>query len=293
MFIEKRKQGKKTKYYLIHTYRAGDDIKRISRYLGSDLKGNRLERLKERAEQLIREQIMERCILEGELSREEISFYSRFDRKIKITHFQDWKRFTEEFTYNTNAIEGSTVRKDEVKRLIGREEEPKGADELESINVAKAVDFIRKTKDNMSVGLILRLHKICFSGTKQFAGRLRNVEVVIKDRQGNIVHSGAPSKEVRGLLERLCGWYVGHKRKYPSLLLAAAVHNQFEMIHPFQDGNGRVGRLLLNYILLKHGYPPVNIRFADRRRYYSCMKIFDRKGDIKPMIRFMIAQFGR
>ncbi len=54
--------------------------------------------------------------------------------------------------------------------------------------------------------------------------------------------------------------------------LAAVVHNQFEMIHPFQDGNGRVGRILLNNILLKNGLPPLNIELRNRREYYSALQ---------------------
>ena len=74
-----------------------------------------------------------------------------------------------------------------------------------------------------------------------------------------VVHRGAPSASVKRLLVELAEWYDENKKKLPPLVLAAVVHNQFENIHPFQDGNGRVGRLLLNNILLKHGMPPVNI----------------------------------
>lgn len=292
MFIEKRKHGKKTKYYLVHTYRLGDKVKRISRYLGSNIKQKSLEKLRERAEQLILEQVKESSILEGELTKEEIEFYKKYEKKIKISHL-DWKQFTQSFVYNTNAIEGSTVSQSEVKRLLNKEEKPVNSDELESMDVAEAVDYIRKTKEKPSINLILKLHQICFRRTKSFAGKLRDVEVIIRDRTGNIVHRGAPSKDVKKLLEKLCKWYGKHKDRYPALLLASVMHNQFEKIHPFQDGNGRVGRLLLNYLLLRHKYPVVNIRFKDRRRYYKCLQIFDKKEDIKPTLRFLIDQYRK
>src|SRR3989344_2694897 len=220
MFIEIRAKGKKKKYYLSQSYRVKGKIKKIVQYLGV------------------------------KLSEEEIKQYRRYEQQIEILHLQklNWKRFTESFTYNTNAIEGSTVALSEVKELLEHKEKPQNADELEALNVAEAVEFIQKVKEKLSLDVIKNIHNICFKGTKSFAGKLRSVEVVIKDREGNIIHRGASATEVVSLLKDLCKWYGKHIKKYPPLLLAALVHNQFENIHPFQDGNGRVGRLLLNYV---------------------------------------------
>jgi len=295
MFVEIRKRGKNKKYYLVHSYRVGDKVKRISRYLGSNLSEKELERLKSRAEKIILEQVKEKSIFEFELSKQQIEQYKKLEKPIKVGHLQklNWLRFTENFTYNTNAIEGSTVALDEAKDLIEHKENPCDADEIETLGVAKAVDYIRKTKSKLDVSLIKKLHFLCFEKTKTFAGKLRNVEVVIKDRQGNIVHQGALSVIVHKLLMNLAKWYEKHKNKYPPLLLAALAHNEFENIHPFQDGNGRVGRLLLNYVLLKHNYPPINIRFKDRQKYYQVLQIFEKKNDIKPTLKFLISQYKK
>lgn len=295
MFVEIRKSGKKKKYYLVHSYRENGKVKRISRYLGSDLTAGRLEELREKAEKHILEEMKERSILEFELTKKEIEQFKRLERPIEINHLQaiDWKRFTEDFTYNTNAIEGSTIALSEVKELLRGEEKPEDADEKETVNVAKAVDYVRKTKERISVKLIQKLHKICFTGTKNYAGKLRNVNVVIRDGKGNIIHQGAPVSEVKNLLQDLCSWYDKHKNKYPPLLLAAIMHNEFEKIHPFEDGNGRVGRLLLNYVLLRHKYPPINIRLNDRQRYYRCLQQYDKKNDIKPILKFLISEYKK
>ncbi len=296
MFIETRKQGKKKKYYLVHAYRLGDAVKRISRYLGSDLDKKELESLKKKAEGQILKQIKEKNILQFEISKEEIDYYKRFELKLEIEHLQkkvEWKRFTEDFTYNTNAIEGSTVAYYEVKDLIEKKELPTNTEEIETINVAKTIDFIKTTGEELSLGLIKRLHYLCFIGTKWFAGKLRNVEVVIKDNKGKIIHQGAPYKKIKNLLQELIGWYIRYNKKYPPLLLVSVIHNQFEKIHPFQDGNGRVGRLLLNYILLKHEYPPVNISLKDRSKYYNILQIYDKNGDVKPTIKFLISQYKK
>ncbi|MBI2147688.1 Fic family protein [Candidatus Woesearchaeota archaeon] len=295
MFLERREIGKGKKYYLIHSYRERGKVRRISRYLGSNLGEKKLLELKTKAEQHILEEIKERSILEFELTREEIEEYKKDEKHIEIKHLQalQWKQFTEDFTYNTNAIEGSTVALSEVKKLLERKEQPQNAEEIETLNVAEAVEFIRNTKEKVTMDFMKHLHLICFKGTKHFAGKLRDVEVVIRDGQGNIVHQGAPINMVRGLLEELCRWYDKHKKKYPPLLLAAVVHNQFEKIHPFQDGNGRVGRLLLNYVLLQHKYPPINIRLQDRGKYYGCLQEYDKKDDIKSTLKFLISQYKK
>ncbi|MFH1316143.1 MAG: Fic family protein [Candidatus Woesearchaeota archaeon] len=295
MFTEIRKQGKKKKYYLVHSYRLGNNVKRISRYLGSNLKENQIEKLKKRAEALILGQIKGKNPYEFELSREEIEYYKKFDHKIKVEHLQsiNWERFTKQFTYNTNAIEGSTVEYSEVKELIEKKQKPNGEEEIETVNVADAVTFIKNTKEKFSIALIKKLHKICFMGTKHFAGNFRDVEVVIRDGFGNIVHQGAPADMVEKLLSELVKWYDKHKKKYPPLMISAIIHNQFEKIHPFQDGNGRVGRLLLNYILLKLEYPPINIRLKDRQRYYKCLQEYDKAGDIKTTLTFLIQEYKK
>src|SRR3989344_7317918 len=295
MFLEIREIGKVKKYYLIHSYRERAKVRRISRYLGSNLSEKKLLELKARAEQHILEEIKEKSILEFELTKKEIKAYKKYENHIEVKHLQtaDWKQFTEDFTYNTNAIEGSTVALSEVKELLEGKEQPRDVEEIETLNVAQAVEFIRNTKENITVDLIKHLHLICFKRTKHFAGKLRDVNVVIRDGQGNIVHQGAPIEMVRGLLEELCGWYEKHRKKYPPLLLAAVVHNQFEKIHPFQDGNGRVGRLLLNYVLLQHKYPPINILLRDRGKYYTCLQEYDRKNDIKSTLKFLISQYKK
>jgi Fic family protein len=88
-------------------------------------------------------------------------------------------------------------------------------------------------------------------------------------------------------------WYDANRYKYPPLLLAAVIHNQFENIHPFQDGNGRVGRLLLNNILLKHSLPPVDIEFRNRAEYYRSLQVYEKDGNIRPTIELLLKEYRR
>ncbi len=82
-------------------------------------------------------------------------------------------------------------------------------------------------------------------------------------------------------------WYRSNKRKYHPVVVAAYFHHVFESIHPFRDGNGRVGRLLLNFILRKNNLPMVNIKFKERNKYYSALEDGN-NGNIKPMAELII-----
>ena len=75
--------------------------------------------------------------------------------------------------------------------------------------------------------------------------------------------------------------------------MAAVVHNQFETIHPFQDGNGRVGRLLLINALIKHGLPPLNIELKNRKQYYEALREYQTNGNLRPMLDLMLKEHRR
>ncbi|WP_091935679.1 Fic family protein [Methanolobus profundi] len=296
MHIERRKQGQNTKYYLTHSYRVGKKTKKIRHYLGLNLTDEEIEERREDAEREIEEQIQAKTdLLKFSLTKKEIEKLSEYDREIEVVHLDvdGWKAFTEKFVFNTNAIEGSTVSPEGVHKLLSHNETATNSDEIEALNVAEAVEFIQDTDEELSVDLIKELHRICFDGSKSFAGRLRNVEVVIRNAYGEIVHQGIPKEEIGNELEELSKWYRENETDLKPLVLAALVHNQFEYIHPFEDGNGRVGRLLLNYVLLRHDYPPINILFEDRGRYYYCLQQYSSENRLEDTLKFLVEQYQK
>jgi len=297
MFIEKRRQGKSLKYYLVYSYREKEVVKKIRKYLGLNLLPNELKKAELEAKQTIAKDLEELSteIFNFSLTKKQVKLLNSLDKEIKIHHLdkKEWHRFTEEFVYNTNAIEGSTVQLGEVKEIIEKQKIPENSDEIESKNVAKAMGFIRKIKQDLSFALIKKLHRICFKGTKSFAGKFRNVEVVIRDGKGEVVHAGVPSAQLKSALDDMISWYKKNKKKFKPLILAAIIHNQFEHIHPFQDGNGRVGRLLLNFILLRNKYPPINILLDDRAEYYYTLQEYSKNHNLKPTAKFLIKQYKK
>ena len=297
MFIEIRRSGINTKYYLVHSYRDKQNkVKKIRKFLGSNLSKTQLEKLQQRAEVLILERIKESRVevFEFSLSEKEIEKLNKLSKEIKIVHLdkEAWKLFTEDFVYNTNAIEGSTVLRDEIPKILEKKRVT-DPEEIETKGVAKAIGFIRTIKQEFSLSFMKKLHLLCFAGSKDFAGKFRDVEVAVVDREGNVIHSGIPVKEMNEALEELVEWYKENKQKFTPIVLAGIIHNQFENIHPFADGNGRVGRLLLNYILLRHKYPPINILLEDRATYYKVLQDFERRHKVKPIVDFLIKQYQK
>jgi len=300
MHIEKRKSKGKIKYYLAHSYREGSQVHKFRKYLGQ---GVHLQERKKIAEKLILEEIhnykMMKDPLQFELSQEEIESIKKLESPLKISHLseEEWKTFSEIFTYNTNAIEGSKLNQKEVNELLGEDKWPEKSKEdiAEAYGVDEAIDFIKKTKEHISVSLIKEIHKIVFKNSKSFAGKFRKKgeEVVVMDSQRNVVHEGAPQARVMYLLKELIDWYEKKKTKYPALILGAVVHNQFENIHPFRDGNGRVGRILLNNIMLKHGLHPINIDFKNREEYYASLQTYEVKKDLKPTIKLFLKEYKK
>ena len=306
MYIEVRKIGKAKAYYLGHSFREGGKIHKIRRFLGTNLTEEQIKGLRAKAERIILAEIQRYKIISDPLNRElsarELGIIKRLQDKIKlkVDHLSkgDWKLFTEAFTYDTNAIEGSTVSSGEVKGILGENSWPKDKQRWEiseTYGVSEAINELRSTKEHLSLELILKLHGICFRNSKGHAGQLRTkgVEVCVRNQMGEVLHVGAPSDRIKSLLNELVKWYRKNKGRYPPLLLAAVVHNQFETIHPFQDGNGRVGRLLLNNILIKHGFPPVNITLVRRSAYYAALQAYQKGGDVRPMIELIVKEYKR
>lgn len=303
MHIEKRDEKGKIKYFLAHSYREGKKVHKFRKYLGLNLDDVKLKERLEIAEKLILEEIHKYKIIKDplsiELSNEELNLIKKIEKEIplKITHLSEknWEIFSKIFTYNTNAIEGSQLNKNEVGEILNENKWPDKSKEdiAEAYGVNEAIRFIRKTKEHISIDLIKKIHKIVFKNSKSFAGKTRKKgeEVVIFGSGGEIVHEGAPQTRINHLLNELINWYEQNKNKYPGIILAAVVHNQFENIHPFADGNGRVGRILMNNILIKHKLPPLNINLTNRYEYYNTLQEYQKNQNLKPTLNLFIKEY--
>jgi Fic family protein len=178
--------------------------------------------------------------------------------------------FMIDYTYNSNAIEGSTLTLEETA-LVLKEGVTVGGKplkhHLEAIGHRDAYYYVEdlvKNKIPVSERVIKDIHSLVLMDRQTDKGVYRSVPV----RVGGF-HPCQPY-EVPVKMERLILDYGGELQKLHVVQRAAVFHLMFETIHPFIDGNGRVGRLLLNLELMKEGCPPVNVKFTDREKYYDC-----------------------
>jgi Fic family protein len=195
------------------------------------------------------------------------------------------KRLSEDFmidyTYNSNAIEGSTLTLDETALVLNEGVTIGGKPlkhHLEAIGHRDAYYYVEdlvKNKVSISEKVIKDIHSLVLMDRQMDKGVYRSVPV----RVGSF-HPCQPY-EVPIQMERLMLDYDREMQKLRVVERAAIFHLRFETIHPFIDGNGRVGRLLLNLELMKEGYPPVNVKFTDRAKYYGCFNYY-RENDNNP-----------
>jgi len=200
--------------------------------------------------------------------------------------YYEW--FITQFTYNTSAIEGSTVTLRETGMILFDKITPSGKTlhEVREIeNHKKAFDFILSYKGDITKNFVLKIHKILTTDilSKENSGKFRKVQVYIRG-----VETVPPKpQEVGKEFKKLMNWYKTGKKKYHPVIVASYFHSAFEGIHPFIDFNGRTGRLLLNFILMKNEFPTVDIKNKDRMKYYDALQKAQ-KGNLEPFVNLIV-----
>jgi|GEM_PF-646044 fido (protein-threonine AMPylation protein) len=167
------------------------------------------------------------------------------------------------FILNSNRAEGSQVTRKDIEKFILRKRKPKTSLEQEVINSLAALDFAFSKEMKWNLKSIKQVHAHLFKDTgSKIAGKFKKVEVVIANE------TTTPPKEVVKELGKLLKWFKENKRTMYPPQLALEFHYRFEAIHPFEDGNGRVGRILFNAYLIEMGYMPT-LFFCGNHRSYS------------------------
>lgn len=183
-------------------------------------------------------------------------------------------RFTVNFTYESNAIEGNSLTLKDVTLILEENIVPKNKDlreVYETRNTREAHKLLFDNKIKINIRDIIKLQGIIVKDTGVSTG-FKKLPNYITMRNLKTTPPEKVDKEMNDLLE----WYEENKNKIHPLKLATEFHARFEAIHPFEDGNGRTGRVLLNTILLEYGYPPLIIRKTARVAYFSSLEAFDK-----------------
>lgn len=199
--------------------------------------------------------------------------------------------FMIEFTYNSNAIEGNTLTlKETAMALEGMTIDKKPLkDHLEAVGHRDAflyVQDIAKKDMPLTESVIKNIHALVLMNRPEDKGVYRRIPVKIMGAYTEPVQPYLIEPKMTELLA------TDNERKgvLHDIERIARFHLEFEGIHPFIDGNGRTGRLLMNLELIKCGYPPINVKFADRKRYYDAFDAYYKDGNANKMID-MIAEY--
>ncbi len=204
-----------------------------------------------------------------------------------------WKRTSALNTWGTNAIEGNTLSREDVERILLEERSVPNRplrDVMETVQHARAFeDLLARRIGPIRLLTVLQLHEAVFRGIKLDAGQWRRVNVRIAGTR----HAPPRMEKVVPMITEWEEAYAKRDMLGENVFsLAAWMHFDFESVHPFSDGNGRVGRLLLNLHFLKHNWPPVHILPPDRNRYLKCLdKAHD--GNLADLEEFLRVTMGR
>lgn len=192
------------------------------------------------------------------------------------------EEFIVEYTYNSNAIEGNTLtlrETDLVLRGLTIDQKPL-KDHMEAVGHKEAFDYVSElVKNNVAISerVIKQIHCLVLADKKDDRGVYRRVPVRIMGAQHEPVQPYLIAPKMEQLLQDFAD-SIEH-----AITKLARFHIEFEGIHPFIDGNGRTGRLLVNFELMKAGYPPIDIKFADRIAYYNAFDEYHIKHNLSAM----------
>ena len=300
MYHEVNKINKTDYHYLVENIRTGKKKwKKIKIYLGRGKKSKKeIERLikkhkpglEKKAGSFLRSIDPLMTIL-SEKQVGELEEIRKSHLRRKMSGKIDWEKYYEwfltQFTYNTNAIEGSSLSLIDTKLILFEDTVPKGKSLREINEVTNhrgAFDYMMDYRDNLSKRFILTIHKrLMHNILWRHAGVFRDVQVYI----GGADFIPPKPGEVEGEFKKLMKWYASNKKRYHPVIVTSYFHSVFESIHPFRDGNGRVGRLIVNFILRKNGFPMIDIKNKDRKRYYKSLQSAQ-KGNLKPLVNLIL-----
>ena len=303
VFITKKKINNKERYYIEYSFRyPNKKLKKISIYLKDykiknkeDIIKKYTSILKNKEKELLIKYTLKKYKSNHIFNKNRIKKleeskleYKKIIKSINKQQFKDIiDRFTANFTYESNALEGNSLTLKDVTLILHENITIKDKDlreVYETRNTKEAMELVFQNKFKINKKDIIKLHSILIKNTGISTGfkklpnylLMRNLETT-------------PPEKVESKIDNLIRWYNEEKNLHP-LEKATIFHGKFERIHPFQDGNGRTGRMIINIMLIKDNYPPLIIRKNQRISYFSALEAFDHKHEDK-LKRFIIKKY--
>ena len=283
--IREKKTGEQTYYYLEHSLREGSKIVKKEKYLGKEIPKD-IEKIK-RA--FIIELYKEKWFNDFEKIK------SNYAKEQKImppsSRAKQKQTFAVKFTYNTQKIEGSSLSLKDTSNLIEKGITPSEKpinDVVEAEEHNKVFYEMLSYQKDLSLQILLHWHKKLFEKTKlDMAGKIRNHQVGISLSK----YTPPMPSELDFLIREFFDWYNKSKNNLNPVELAALVHLKWVTIHPFSDGNGRISRLMMNFVLHKYGYPMLDIPYTKRNSYYTSLERSQVKKDDSPFLNWFFKRY--
>lgn len=279
-YIRTRRKGKYLYKELVETvYEKGKPVQKFLKHLGT-------------AEAYPIAPVLEKDLLRvlGEIKEKQRTELEKMPKSIKEKFLHD---FIIKFTADTNRIEGSTLTLQDTSLILKDKLVPKGAStkEVKEVeNHEKAFDFMYTYQDDLSLDFILKMHALLLHNIDdEIAGKIRDFNVMINGS----VFKPVPHEHVDFEMKEFFIWYEKAKKKLHPFEIAGLLHLYFVTIHPFGDGNGRMARLLLNFILKKHQYPMLNILYKEREDYYETLQECQIKKIQKPFLEYLFKEYKK
>jgi len=299
VYIYKKIIGGKPYYYLRASERKGKKIitKDLS-YLGNSIKEVRKSLKNNKYKEKIRKtyktlhnfiesnhwlekaqelKLKKDAFLPGKLEEIEackMHYNNIFKKLDELTRQEIWKNFIIEFAFNTTSIEGNTITLQQARNLLaeGLTPEKKTLREIYDLQNTEKVFFsLLNSSEDISHELIIKIHSELLENIDARKGYRKEDIHVFKSN-----FDATPAPYIKTDLDLLLKWYKENQNKLHPLVLAVIFHHKFEKIHPFMDGNGRTGRILLNYILMRNNYPPLIIHKKTRADFLEVMRKADK-----------------
>lgn len=322
VYIYKKKVGDKNYYYLRASLKKGKVlVTKDLVYLGSSAENakktfNQIKDYKDEIRKsykkissfletnryldIVKKQKLKSDVLLGEKLLEiqacKLHYTKEFNKLDALTKKQIMDNFIIDFTYNTTSIEGNTIELQDVQTFFEEGLTPKGKTLREIYDLQNTKDVFENLNLNKEINdeIIIKIHDEL---TKNIDARTgyRTKDVHIKGAH----FESSPWQYISADMNELFKWYNKEKNKFHPFILAVIFHHKFEKIHPFFDGNGRTGRMVLNFILMKKSYPPLIIRKKYRTLYLNTLAKADKQNlftketkQYKKLIRFCAEEYS-
>ncbi len=304
-YIEKKNLGGKKYLYFVKKVSFMGNLLVIKKHIGTDpLMINKEKYLLDNIEKLSNEEFQFRNNFLDKV-RNELSHNKNLPEKIelksiKIDNFIEGKKcqqvvnteFAKEFIFNSNNIEGSKIPPERVREIIDTgDTKYSNRNEVKEVkNSILAFEYIQKSfKFNLTS--IKRLYHILtkdlfMEGNIPYPKGFKKEEVIVGNSQTTL------PENVEEELTAIVNWYRTNKNRIHPLILAFEFHRRYEFIHPFRDGNGRTGRLIMNKLLMSTGYLPVIIYKDNKLAYFNALEK-TKDGKLKNYYQFMLEQADR